>query len=254
VPLAHDRTGSGPPLVLLHGLGSCKEMWRPVVPLLAGERDVITVDLPGFGASPPGATTVEQMAREVAEFADGLGLDRWHVAGNSMGGGIALELAARGRVRSACGVSPLGFANDREAVYARGVLVATRGISRALVPVAPALARNPALRTLLTSHIVARPWRVPPGDAALWTRMCAEAPSFWALLRSAPDWHVDPPACPTTVAWGERDRLLIFSRQAPRARRMVPAARHVTLTGCGHLPTWDDPEQVARVLLEASLA
>ena len=52
--------------------------------------------------------------------------------------------------------------------------------------------------------------------------------------------------------WGERDRLLIFSRQAPRARRLLPQARHVTLTGCGHLPTWDDPEQVARVLLEAS--
>ena len=61
-----------------------------------------------------------------------------------------------------------------------------------------------------------------------------------------------PPAVPTTVAWGERDRLLIFSRQAPRARRMLPDARHVVLHGCGHVPTWDDPEQVARVLLEAS--
>ena len=61
-----------------------------------------------------------------------------------------------------------------------------------------------------------------------------------------------PQLSPATVAWGERDRLLIFSRQAPRARRMLPGARHVVLHGCGHVPTWDDPEQVARVLLEAS--
>jgi pimeloyl-ACP methyl ester carboxylesterase len=252
MPLAYDRTGSGPPLVLLHGLGSCKEMWRPVVPLMAAEREVIAVDLPGFGASPPGPHTVKGQADAVARLADELGLGGWHVAGNSMGGAIALELAARGDVRSACGVSPVGFANDREAVYARGVLVTTRVLARGLAPVAAGLAGSPVLRTVLTSHVAARPWRIPPGDAALWTRMCAEAPSFWALLRSAPTWNVEPPACSTTVAWGERDRLLIFSRQAPRARRMLPAARHVTLTGCGHIPTWDDPEQVARVLLKAS--
>ena len=60
------------------------------------------------------------------------------------------------------------------------------------------------------------------------------------------------PACPTTIAWGERDRLLIYSRQAPRAQRRLPDARHVTLRGCGHVPTWDAPVAVARVLLEAS--
>ena len=254
MPLAYDRTGSGPPLVLIHGLGSCKEMWRPVVPLLARAREVVTVDLPGFGASPAGPQTVDGLADSVTAFADGLGLDGWHVAGNSMGGGIALELATRGRVRSACGVSPVGFANDREAVYARGVLAGTRVMSRALLPVAAGIVGSRVLRTTLTSHIVARPWRVPAGDTLLWTRMYARAPSFWPLLRSAPAWRVMPSSCPTTVAWGERDRLLIFSRQAPRARRVLPAARHVTLTGCGHLPTWDDPEQVAGVLLEASAA
>jgi pimeloyl-ACP methyl ester carboxylesterase len=118
--------------------------------------------------------------------------------------------------------------------------------------VADAFAANPLLRSGLCAHVAARPWRVPAADTALWTRVYADAPGFWPLLRTAPEWHVSAPACPTTIAWGERDRLLIFSRQAPRARRMLPAARHVTLEGCGHLPTWDDPEQVARVLLEAS--
>ena len=60
------------------------------------------------------------------------------------------------------------------------------------------------------------------------------------------------PSCPVTVAWGEKDRLLIYSRQSARAQRLLPDARHVVLAGCGHVPTWDDPEQVARVLLDAS--
>jgi pimeloyl-ACP methyl ester carboxylesterase len=249
--LAHDRSGSGPPLLLLHGLGSCKEMWRPVVPLLARERDVIAVDLPGFGASPPGAQTVDGLARELAAFADGLGLDRPHVAGNSMGGGLALALGAMGHARSACAVSPIGFANEREAAYARAVLTVTRVLARAADPVAAPLARPRALRTATMGHLVARPWRLPPSEAAFWTRACARAPSFWPLLRRAPSWTVEPPVCPTTIAWGDRDRLLIFSRQAPRARRMLPSARHVVLHGCGHVPTWDDPNQVARAVLEA---
>jgi pimeloyl-ACP methyl ester carboxylesterase len=252
VTLAHDRTGSGPPLLLVHGLGMSKEVWRPVMPLLAREREVIAVDLPGFGDSPPGPRTVTGLAEAVAAFADELGLERPHVAGNSLGGGIVLALGAMDHVRSVCAVSPIGFANDREAVYARGLLAVTRLASRALAPVADTLARNRVLRAGLTAHAVARPTRLPPGDAALWTRVYARAPAFWDLLRDAPGWDVVPPACPTTVAWGEHDRLLIFGRQAPRARRVLPAARHVTLYGCGHVPTWDDPDQVARVLLDAS--
>jgi pimeloyl-ACP methyl ester carboxylesterase len=249
--LAYDRAGTGPPLLLLHGLGSCKEMWRPVTRLIERERDVIAVDLPGFGDSPPGAETVDGMADELAAFADALGLERPHVAGNSMGGGLALALGARGRVASACAISPIGFANDREALYARGVLTLTRLLSTAATPAADVLAGNAALRTALFSHIAARPWRMPPDEAALWVRKCAEGPGFWPLLRDAPGWDVEPPTCPTTVAWGDRDRLLIYSRQAPRARRVLPDARHVTLPGCGHVPTWDDPERVAQAVLEA---
>jgi pimeloyl-ACP methyl ester carboxylesterase len=250
--LAHDRTGSGPPLVLVHGLGSCKEMWRPVMPMLARERDVIAVDLPGFGGSPPGPITVAGLTDAVAAFADGLGLDGWHVAGNSMGGGIALALGAAGRVRTACAVSPIGFARGREIAYGRATLAATRVLARALTPVAPALVRSRVLRSAFSAHVAARPWRIPAEDMLLWTRLYAEAPSFWALLRDAPGWQAPTPSCPATVAWGDRDRLLIFSRQAPRARRVLPAAHHVVLRGCGHVPTWDDPEQVARAILDAS--
>jgi pimeloyl-ACP methyl ester carboxylesterase len=250
--LAYEKAGSGPPLVLIHGLGSCKEMWRPVVPLLAREREVVAIDLPGFGASPAGPRTVDGLAAAVTDFAAGLGYERPHVAGNSMGGGIALALAATGQARTACAVSPIGFANDREALYARGVLAATRAMATALAPVADTVCRPRAVRIACMSHAVARPWRLPPAEAAIWTRSYAVATAFWDLLRDAPGWDAPPPASPTTVAWGDRDRLLIYSRQAPRAQRMLPGARHITLAGCGHVPTWDDPEQVAAVLLEAS--
>jgi pimeloyl-ACP methyl ester carboxylesterase len=85
-------------------------------------------------------------------------------------------------------------------------------------------------------------------------RNLGRSPGFEATLEALRDHRFggEGPTCPVTVAWGERDRLLLFGRQSARARRLLPGARHVTLWGCGHVPTWDDPEQVARVLLEAS--
>jgi pimeloyl-ACP methyl ester carboxylesterase len=227
-------------------------VWRPVTRLLVRAHDVIAVDLPGFGSSPQGPDTVEGLADAVAAFADSLGLDGFHVAGNSMGGGVALELAASGRARSACAISPVGFASGREQTYARGTLIGTRAMACALAPIADTLTRSALARTAMSAHATAKPWRVPAGDAARWTHLFAHGPGFWPLLDSVSSWQARPTAVPTTVAWGERDRLLIYSRQAPRARRLLPRARHVTLRGCGHVPSWDDPEQVAAAILEAA--
>jgi pimeloyl-ACP methyl ester carboxylesterase len=252
VTLAYDRIGTGPPLLLLHGLGMCKEVWRPLLPRLAREREVVAVDMPGFGDSPVGPRTVEGLAGALADFVSGLGLERPAVAGNSLGGGVALVMGATGAASSVCALSPVGFIAPREGTYGRAVLTSTHAVAERLAPVATKVARSAVLRTLLTSHVVARPWRIPADDTALWTRTYASAPAFWDLLQALDGWRAPVPACPTTVAWGERDRLLIYSRQAPRARRLLPSAHHVVLRGCGHVPTWDDPEQVADVLLSAS--
>jgi pimeloyl-ACP methyl ester carboxylesterase len=250
--LAHYRIGSGPPLLLVHGLGMGNVVWRPVIPLLAREREVIAIDLPGFGASPQGPHTIEGLAHCVAAFAAGLGLERPHVAGNSVGGGVALAMGAAGTARSVCALSPVGFAAGREWKYAHAMLAATRGMSRVLFPVAPALSRSAVLRTALGSHAASRPWRIPADDIVEWNRNYVRAAAFWDLLGALDGYRAPVPACPTTIAWGERDRVLIYSRQQPRARRALPAARHVTLRGCGHVPMWDDPEQIARVMLDAS--
>ena len=157
--LAHSRTGTGPPLVLLHGIGLDRATWDPVVPLLAREREVFAVDLPGFGESPmlTGTPTVEALAAAVEE----LGLQHPHVAGNSLGGGIALELGHRGWAGSVCAISPIGFAAGRERAYAHAMLKSVHAMASALDARAEIAYGGPVRRTLLASLVMARPARVP---------------------------------------------------------------------------------------------
>ena len=151
-------------------------------------------------------------------------------------------------------LSPAGFGNMREGAYARALLLASRRGARRLARHADAVCANAVGRSLAFWHLAARPWRVPPGDAAGAMRNLARSPAFEATLEALRDHSFGGPApsCPITVAWGEKDRLLLYARQSARARRLLPDAHHVTLGGCGHVPTWDDPEQVAQVLLEGS--
>lgn len=258
--LNHHRAGSGPPLVLLHGIGSRWQVWEPVLPRLEAERDVIALDLPGFGASPmppPGTPAgIASLTRLVEEFLDELHLDRPHVAGNSLGGWISLELAKQGRVRSATALSPAGFARDAEVTYARVSFRITIRLARLLAPRAERVSARPGLRALTTSQFFARPRRIPPADAAANLRALATAPWFDETLSALlAEEFTDGGRInvPVTIAWAEKDRVLP-RRQARRAAEAIPAARLLTLTGCGHVPTYDDPEQVSGVLLEGSAA
>src|SRR5207302_8225533 len=110
----------------LHGIGSRWQVWRPVLPDLEAAREVIAVDLPGFGASPmppPGTPPgVSSLTRMVSGFLNGLGLEAPHAAGNSLGGWIALELAKRSRARTATALSPAGFHNAREGAFQRSTM------------------------------------------------------------------------------------------------------------------------------------
>lgn len=93
--LAHEESGSGSPVVLLHGLGGSRDLWRHQVPDLVREHRVVTLDLRGHGASPLGAAefTIADMAQDVARAFASLGIDRATVVGLSMGGGVAQALA-----------------------------------------------------------------------------------------------------------------------------------------------------------------
>lgn len=258
VTLSYARVGAGEPLLLLHGIGHHRQAWDPVIPLIAGERDVIAVDLPGFGASPalPDGLThdLSTVVPVLGALCEALEIERPHVAGNSLGGLLALELGREKLVRSVTTFSPAGFWSPVERRYAFGVLLAMRQAARSMpVPVVERLSRSAAGRTVLTSSIYARPARRSPEAVVAETLALAHAEAFTETLRAGTTVRFtdDIPALPVTVAWGTRDRLLV-RRQGVRAKQIIPRARLVRLPGCGHVPMNDDPALVARVLLDGS--
>ncbi|MEV0739012.1 alpha/beta fold hydrolase [Streptomyces sp. NPDC050549] len=258
VTLSYARVGSGEPLLLLHGIGHHRQAWDPVVDILATERDVIAVDLPGFGASPALpeglAYDLSTTAAVFSAFCEALGLDRPHIAGNSLGGLLALELGREKVVRSVTALSPAGFWSEAERRYAFGVLLTMRQIARRMpLPMVERLSRTAAGRTALTSTIYARPGRRSPEAVVAETLALVNAPGFDDTLRAGTtvQFTDDLPGLPVTVAWGTQDRLLL-RRQGVRAKHLIPRARLVRLPGCGHCPMSDDPALVARVILDGS--
>jgi pimeloyl-ACP methyl ester carboxylesterase len=256
--LAHVRRGSGEPLVLIHGLGSRWQVWQPVLDELAEHREVIALDLPGFGASAPGDTapSLDGLAGAVEKFLARQGIQRPHVAGNSLGGGVALELGRRGAVRSVTAFSPIGFWGAPGRVVSRRVLTTSRALGRRLPqPVARRLAASAAGRTALLSLYYGRPWLLDAQTVLDDVAGLVGAPFFDPVRDSLAD-HTFVcngalEAIPVTIAWGTRDRLLTYRTQSRRARALLPTATHVTLPGCGHLPFADDPRLCAQVLLAA---
>ncbi len=256
--LNHHRVGSGEPLVLIHGIGSRWQVWEAELERLASEREVIALDLPGFGESPmppPGTTAgAASLTDLVSSFLEELGLEQPHVAGNSLGGWVSLELAKRGLARSATCLSPAGFHNQREAVYQRSLFRVSVRTARSMAPWAERVLAAPLARKLAFLQFTTRGDRIPLTSAAGHLRALAGAPWFDETLGTITSETFSDGQqiqVPVTIAWGEHDRVLL-PRQAPRAARAVPSARMLTLYGCGHVPTYDDPDQVTRVLLEGS--
>jgi pimeloyl-ACP methyl ester carboxylesterase len=249
--LAHDRIGDGPPLVLLHFLGGHRDVWQPLLPRLEG-RTVVAIDLPGFGESRPlaGSPTLARLTDAVAGTIAELGLERPAVAGISLGGGIAIELARAGSVSSAVAISPIGFATLPEMAFAKASLRATHAASRAIAGQVDRLAPQATLRSALGAQMFAKPWAVPADDAAGLVRSMAHSPGTLPVLRAAMGQEIQGggTVAPVTIAWGQRDALLL-PRQGRRAVQRLSFAQLVPLAGCGHVPLWDDPEKVADTIL-----
>jgi pimeloyl-ACP methyl ester carboxylesterase len=258
VGLAYERYGSGPPLVLLHGVGHRRQAWDAVLGRLTPHRDVIVVDLPGHGESPPltlaGRPVLDAMLAEVTRLLDELGLDRPHVAGNSLGGRLALEVGVRGRAATVTALSPAGFwRNRREIAYDRAVFKIMEFAGARTQRFAPALVRSTAGRGILYGAIVSRPSRMTPqqalGDT---TAFLAATDALHVILAGMTNFTGAMPAgVPVMIAWGTRDRLL-FPGQARVAKAHLPGVLLVPLPGCGHVPMTDDPPLVADVLLRGS--
>jgi pimeloyl-ACP methyl ester carboxylesterase len=254
VSLANRRLGSGEPLLLLHGVGMCKEWWKPVLPRLAASHEVVALDLPGHGESARLPSdedpTIERLTDAVTAFAREQGWERPHVAGISMGGLIALELARRHDVASATAFSPAGFATGWQRGWAAGSL---RANSVAYKLLAPVVRRAAPLRGVLARQVVADAGRIPVDEFVQLSRAAAAS----ALARTYPfvTAHEFPFVpmleVPVTIAWGQKD-LLLFPSQAERAHEMIPGARKINLMRAGHIPTYDDPDGTVRAILETT--
>lgn len=246
-----ERAGAGPPYLLLHGLGGEACVWEPIMERLADRHEVLAMDLPGFGRSPALADgerpTAAALAGAIAAALDDLGLrEPVRVAGNSLGGWVALELALLGRARSVAGICPAGLwgaplvrdGEDDPAVRGRAHRTARR--VRWLIPIAM---RNRRVRHTILSPFVAHPERVPYHAAWRMVSSYARATAYEATsaaMRSGAFTGAAALSVPVVLAFGQRDRLI---RPAP-----LDGTRTVLLPDCGHIPMWDDPDRVTQVL------
>jgi pimeloyl-ACP methyl ester carboxylesterase len=251
----HERRGSGSPLVLLHGIGHRWQAWNPVLDRLAEHHEVIALDLPGFGRSGPMPADknhdLPSTIEVLAEVFEQLGVRNPHVAGNSLGGLIAVEAAGRGIVASATALSPAGFWTGKDQIRAIGTLKLLRAGAAAPRPVGRLLTGNPLLRRTSLAVLYAHPERIDERTARGDLAALRNAPAFNPTLRSGRHlvWKPVQPNVPLTIAWAEQDRILPV-HQAKLAAELLPDADHVLLPGCGHVPMIDDPELVARTILD----
>jgi pimeloyl-ACP methyl ester carboxylesterase len=244
------RGGSGVPLVLVHGFMDTWRTWELVLPALERRHDVLAPTLPGHAGGPPLAegAGLAELADAVERAMDAAGFGAAHIAGNSLGGFLALELAARGRALSVVALAPAGGGQlDETLALQRSLLDGLR----ALAPNADAIVATEAGRRRATSYAVERFEHLPPDLIA--HQLVAAAAVEPALLGTAARdrWNVDAERidCPVRIVWGTADRLLPWPSAAARFRERLPDADWVVLDGVGHCPQLDVPLETAQLIL-----
>jgi pimeloyl-ACP methyl ester carboxylesterase len=249
------ETGSGRPLVLLHGIGMSHTAWTAVTPFLRHTRRVIAFDIAGFGSTPP---LPEGTLPTIANLVDGLerSLDEMDVdvpidmAGNSLGGGMALEAARRGIARRVVAISPIGLWSAHPAPHVPYVFGGMRFMARRF----PALLKAPMRSSWLREAALAVPLsvgsrRMSASDARRAVEDLAASPAFdetFEHTRSA--FSGRGITVPVTVAFGDRDWILPRGSQLRTALPMH--TRWVRKHGWGHVPMWVDPLGVSQLILE----
>ena len=246
------RKGSGEPLVLIHGLGGSKGIWKPVIDRLAAEREVLALDMPGFGGASALPGDVEpspaNLAAAIQQRCATLGIERPHVAGNSLGGWVALEMGRTGGAASVTALSPAGLWSSPLGPRKGD----TRRWARRLRPLVAAALQTKPGRMRMLSTFAAHPERIPAADGRRlvlgWIDSLGYAGANRAMRTHLFEPADYPTEVPVTIAWGELDRLV----GPPKPERRPAGSRFLVLPGVGHTPTWDDPELVARTLLDGS--
>jgi pimeloyl-ACP methyl ester carboxylesterase len=258
--MRYTRTGSGPPLILVHGLGNTPRAWDPIIPALAARRELIIVTLPGHDGEPVerDSGTFVGLTRSVADFVAKQQLEQAAMVGSSLGARMVLELARRGHSGPVVALDPGGFWRGAERAMFRATLRASlallQGLARAhmLKP----LARSYPGRTLLLAQLSAHPWHLDGAIVARELDALARTPTAAALIDDlargpAQRGPAAAGAGPVTIGWGRRDRLCL-ARQARRAVAAFPSARLHWFAHSGHYPMWDEPAASARLILDST--
>jgi pimeloyl-ACP methyl ester carboxylesterase len=242
--LHYLEAGSGPPLVLVHGLASsATQDWGRLVPTLSRRFHVYAPDLPGFGASERPATadySIPMQAEAVRAFMDAKGIRRARVAGISMGGWIVSRLAGEHpeRVERLVVVDAAGMRPERPDIPAEVLLPGDEEGVRRLV----AAVRNnaPAPPSFVARDILERRLREE------WiVRRALES------MRDGDDWlngTLGRADMPVLVVWGKQDRLIPVA-YAAGLQAEFPRGELVVLDGCGHVPMADCPEAFDRAVI-----
>jgi pimeloyl-ACP methyl ester carboxylesterase len=256
----HYRTGHGPPLLLVHGLGNTPSAWDPIVPVLACHHELIIVTLPGHDGKgvEEDSGTFAGLTRSVAEFIASQQLNQAAVVGSSLGARMVLELARRGHAGPVVALDPGGFWRGAERTLFRTTLQASlallRGLSR--THTLASLAKSAVGRSVLLAQLSAHPWQLDGTLVASELEALASTPTAAALiedLAGGPEQR-GPAAAGSgevTIGWGRHDRLCL-ARQARRATAAFPSARLHWFDHSGHYPMWDEPAATARLILEAT--
>jgi pimeloyl-ACP methyl ester carboxylesterase len=252
--LNHVRRGQGDPLILLHSLGGSLIQWSPVMDQLAADREVIALDMPGFGESaelPEGVSPrAANLATAVLDFYDALGIEGTPaIAGISLGGWVAVECARQGGVSAVVALCPAGFWK-RSPEESNRALARRRKRGRLARPLLRPIMATARGRRRALGRVIRHPERLRPGEAEAIARAYVTAPAYEeasALMRAGRVEELKSIKAPITLAWAEHDTLV---RNKPLPAKLLPKrVEQVVLPGCGHVPTWDDPELVARVVL-----
>lgn len=252
--LAFDQAGTGPPLLLLHGTNSSRSIWSPLLPVLSREREVLNVDLPAHGQSPPTSFTPPEWAIEVAGLLDELGLERAPVVGHSAGGWTALELAKLGRASGVLALTPAGCWRKHSPPITDAILLVNWRLGQILGETATRPLRSRTGRRMALRQISARPGDVPEDAAVEMVQTVLASKNFpqhfkqTRVLRFL-DGQQIPTDVPVHVVWGEQDRIA-RARTSRHTDQLPDHATIETWPDCGHMAIWDTPQAV----LDAALA
>jgi pimeloyl-ACP methyl ester carboxylesterase len=244
-----------PPLLLLHGVTMSAAAWDNVTPLLAERFELIVPTAAGHRGGPkiPGPATIRALTDIAERILDDLELATAHIAGNSMGGWMAIELARRGRARTVCALSPAGLwdACDPHA-GSRDRLRRTKKLADATRHLTPSLLRFGTLRRLAMADIAVHADRLSFDQAVGAFNDLVGCDAADDILDTTEQLEtLDPLPCPITVAWSAHDRIFAPDGFGANARRRLPNARFIMLPGVGHVPMIDDPAMCAQTIIDS---